>query len=66
MFLFNTALSMLTAAVSGAMLFLAIPVSQFWDVLFYHKVYTVFEIIGVSLIFAANLVLSILKGKGII
>lgn len=55
-------MAMITATVSGSLIFLAIPVSQLWDFIFFNKTYTVFELIGTVLIFGTNIVLSLYKG----
>jgi drug/metabolite transporter (DMT)-like permease len=55
-----------TAAMSGVLIYVAIPFSYFLDFVFYGKKLGVEESIGVSLIVVTNVIIGYLKGKGII
>lgn len=55
-----------TAAMSGILIYVAIPFSYLLDFIFYGKKLGVEESIGVCLIVVTNVIIGYLKGKGII
>ena len=59
--LFNLSMKKITATVGSSLMIMAIPISLFWDWLLFAKVYTVFEVIGIVMIFGANLLLILYK-----
>ena len=66
LFLFNYSLKFITAAISGTIIYLAIPMSHLLDYLFFDKRDSTFELIGVGIILVVNISMGVLKGKGII
>ena len=55
-----------TAAMSGVLIYVAIPVSYLLDFLFFGKQFGAEELCGVTLIVLTNVTLGFLKGRGII
>ena len=55
-----------TAAISGSLIYMAIPVSYVLDFAFFDRQMNIIELFGVALILVVNVTLGILKGKGII
>jgi len=64
--LFNYSMRFLTAAISGSLIYIAIPVSYILDFAFFGRKTGALELAGVALILVVNVTLGILKGKGII
>ena len=64
--LMNYSMRYLTAAMSGSLIYIAIPVSYILDYFFFNQTFGFKKLLGVFLIVFVNVTLGILKGKGIV
>jgi drug/metabolite transporter (DMT)-like permease len=63
---FNYSMKYITAAISGSIIYIAIPLSYWFDFIFFGNQFGVLELIGVILIVGVNVILGLLKGKGLV
>lgn len=56
----------MTAAMSGILIYITIPVSYLLDYIFFNQQFGTLEIVGACLIVGTNVIIGYLKGRGII
>lgn len=66
MSIFIYSMQFVTAAQSGVLIYIAIPVSYALDFIFYDKVIGILEVTGALIIIVANVSFAVLKGMGTI